>query len=311
MRILLILILLLGATVAQANTSTTPSIVVTLKPVHALIAGVMAGAGEPHLLISTGADPHSHALRPSEARALAQADGIFWIGPGLEGYLQKPLASLAANARIVTLSKAPGLHTLAARRGGVWGPDHGHDHDHENHDAENSDPHIWLDPRNAQAIVRQAMAVLADLDPGHGDIYRRNGDEVIARLRELEQDIHRRLMHVRGLPYMVLHDAFQYFEVRFGANVVGAIAIDPDRKPGARRISAIRKQLANGHVRCLFREAQFPAKLIATLTKGLSVRVASLDPIGLTIAPGPQAYGQLLRQLADTIENCLSYSIGP
>ncbi|MBT6910865.1 MAG: zinc ABC transporter solute-binding protein [Rhodospirillaceae bacterium] len=85
MRILLILILLLGATVAQANTSTTPSIVVTLKPVHALIAGVMAGAGEPHLLISTGADPHSHALRPSEARALAQADGIFWIGPGLEG----------------------------------------------------------------------------------------------------------------------------------------------------------------------------------------------------------------------------------
>nr|MBC8239198.1 zinc ABC transporter substrate-binding protein [Alphaproteobacteria bacterium] len=115
----------------------------------------------------------------------------------------------------------------------------------------------------------------------------------------------------RALPYMVLHDAYQYFEARFYTNAQGAIAIAPDRKPGARRIAALRQRLAQGKVRCLFREAHYPAKMVDTLTHGLDVRVASLDPIGRDIAPGPDAYGKLLRQLSGRLENCLSYSIGP
>ena len=134
---------------------------------------------------------------------------------------------------------------------------------------------------------------------------------VIADLAALELEIARLLAPVRTLPYMVLHDAYQYFEARFYTNVQGAIAIAPDRKPGARRIAAIRQRLARGKVRCLFREAQFPSKLVETLTAGVAVRVASLDPIGRDIAPGPNAYGRLLRQLAGAMENCLSYSIGP
>ncbi|MDP6688590.1 MAG: zinc ABC transporter substrate-binding protein [Alphaproteobacteria bacterium] len=308
MRVLLLIFMLLGAVPAVAD---TPRVVVTLKPVHALIADIMAGLGEPHLLLSSGADPHHHALRPSEARALAQAQAVFWIGPALEGYLQKPLASLASGASVIALSETPGLRLLPAREGGLWrrAADHDHDHDHGH------DPHIWLDPRNAQAMVRQAVGALTELDPANGAGYRRNGDRVIAGLSALEAEIHKLLAPVRPLPYLVLHDAYQYFESRFGTNAQGAIAIAPDRKPGARRISAIRKRLARsqdgGRIRCLFGEARYPARLLETLTAGLDVRTASLDPIGLAIAPGPDAYGRILRQLAGSIENCLSYSIGP
>ncbi len=302
MRILLLLFCLLGAAPAFAD---GPRVVATLKPVHSLVAGVMAGIGEPHLLLSSNADPHSHALRPSEARALTKAEAVFWIGPALEGYLQKPLATLARGARTVALSEAPGLRLLPAREGGVWAAHSDH------HDEHGHDPHIWLDPRNAQAMVRQMVGTLSDLDPDHGAQYRRNGDRVIAGLRKLELEIHQLLAPVRPQPYLVLHDAYQYFEARFGTNVQGAIAIAPDRKPGARRISAIRKRLTKGKIRCLFREASVPARLVDTLTDGLDVRVGSLDPVGMAIAPGPEAYGQLLRRLAGGIENCLSYSIGP
>ena len=306
MRLLLLIFTLLAAVPAFAD---TPRVVVTLKPIHGLVAGVMAGLGAPHLLLSKGADPHNHALRPSEARALAKAGAVFWIGQALEGYLQKPLASLASGAKVVALSQAPGLRLLPAREGGLWQNQADHDHDHDH------DPHIWLDPRNAQAMVRRVVTVLSELDAANGAHYRRNGDQVIAALRLLELEIHQLLAPVRPLAYLVLHDAYQYFEARFGTNVQGAIAIAPDRKPGARRISAIRKRLAGGRgggrIRCLFGEARFPAKLLATLTAGLDVRTASLDPIGIAIAPGPDAYGQVLRQLAGRIENCLSYSIGP
>ena len=303
MRIFLLALFFLGAAPALAA---GPKVVATLKPVHSLIGGVMAGIGQPHLLLAAGADPHSHAMRPSQARALASADAVFWIGPALEGYLQKPLASLAAKAKVVALSDSPGLRHLPAREGGIWA-----DHQDGGRHGRSRDPHIWLDPRNAQAMVEHTVAVLAGLDPRNDAAYRRNGARVIADLAALEAEIARLLAPVRALPYMVLHDAYQYFEARFHTNARGAVAIAPDRKPGARRIAAIRQRLAQGKVRCLFREAQFPAKLVDSLTAGVAVRVASLDPIGRDLAPGPDAYGSLLRQLAGAMENCLSYSIGP
>ncbi|MBT4490071.1 MAG: zinc ABC transporter solute-binding protein [Rhodospirillaceae bacterium] len=290
-----------------------PNVVVSLKPVHGLIAGVMAGVGEPGLLLAAVADPHSHALLPSQARSLASAEVVFWVGAKLERYLQRPLSNIAAKAQIVTLLDNPELRILPARRSGIWRP-HDHEAGGEDHEAggdHDSDPHFWLDPRNAQAIVRQAVMVLRKVDPDNGHLYSQNGDGMLYGLSVLEADLHRLLAPVRTLPYLVLHDAYQYFEARFRTNGVGAIAISPDRKPGARRIAAIRQRLRQGNVRCLFQEAEFNSNIVATLTEGSDIRVATLDPIGLRVRPGLGAYGQVLRQLAGALENCLSYSLGP
>ena len=287
-----------------------PKVVVTIKPVHSLIAGVMAGAGQPHLLLATNADAHSHALRPSEARALAEADLIIWVGPGLEGYLRKPLANLSGGARAVTLLQNPDLRLLPVRAGGVW-----QDHDGQGQGQEkgqrDTDPHLWLDTRNAKAIVRQAVKDLSKLDPENARIYQRNGDNVLTDLANLEADIHHLLAPVRGLPYLVLHDAYQYFEARFRTFGIGAIAVAPDRKPGARRLSNIRQRLRDGTTRCLFQDGDFNSKIVQTLTENLDIRTAVLDPIGRNVPAGPAAYGKILRRLAGNLENCLSYSIGP
>ena len=303
--------LLIGMLLLSATALAEPKVVVSLKPVHSLIAGVMAGVGEPTLLLPTGADPHSHALRPSQARSLASADVVFWVGTSLERYLQRPLSNIATTAHVVTLLNNPELRTLPARRSGIWEPHGRHERRKVGGADDEFDPHIWLDPRNAQAMVRQAITVLRQVDPAHKGEYQRNGDLLLDDLSELEGDLHRLLAPVRTLPYLVLHDAYQYFEARFRTHGVGAIAMAPDRKPGARRISTIRKRLRTGKVRCLFQETEFKSNIVATLTEGLDVRIATLDPIGRQMRPGPDAYRKILRQLAGTLENCLSYSLGP
>lgn len=283
-----------------------PKVVVTLKPVHSLVAGVMAGVGQPRLLLAANGDAHNHALRPSEASALAEADLVIWIGPELEGYLAKALSNLTIDARIITLLRTPELALLAARAGGVW---KGHAGNGNGND--DIDPHLWLDTRNAKVIVGQAVAALSRLDPEHSAAYRRNGNDVLVGLGELETEIHRLLAPVRGLPYLVLHDAYQYFEARFRTRGIGAIAIAPGRKPGARRLSAIRQSLRKGKTRCLFQDGDFNSNIVQALIQGVDMRVAILDPIGRTVPPGPNAYGVILRQLAGNLENCLSYAIGP
>src|SRR5512134_3780065 len=70
-----------------------PAVVVSIMPIHSLIASVMQGVGEPTLLVKGAASPHTASLRPSEAAALQRADVIFWIGADMETFLAKPLAA--------------------------------------------------------------------------------------------------------------------------------------------------------------------------------------------------------------------------
>jgi len=282
-----------------------PRVVVSLKPVHGLVADVMKGVGEPHLLLTASADPHSHALRPSEARKLVQANVVFWIGSELEGFLRKPLFNPSSGSRVIPLLRNPRLLRLKQRRGGIWEVD-----DPNRNKGNELDPHFWLDPRNARIIVRQIVEVLSQIDPDNAANYGKNGKRLSLELAKLEHDIHELLAPVRALPFFVLHDAYQYFEFRFRTYGIGAIALDHNRKPGARRIAMIRQRLRDGGARCLFQEAEFSSKMVIALTKGTTARVGVLDPIGKNVHSGPGAYSRILRDLAGNLEKCLSYSIG-
>ncbi len=147
-----------------------PRVVVSLKPIHGLVADVMKGVGEPYLLLTASADPHSHALRPSEARKLVQADVVFWVGSNLEGFLRKPLLNLPSGSRVVPLLRNPRLLRLKQRQGGIWKVD-----DPDRNKVGEFDPHFGLDPRNARIIVWQIVEVLSQIEPANADNYEING----------------------------------------------------------------------------------------------------------------------------------------
>ena len=273
-----------------------PEVLATIKPVHSLVAAVMQGLGEPELLIGGALSEHSYALTPSDARKIERAAAIFEIGPDLETYLTAPLATLGARGRVVALERAPGVRLLAARRGGLWEvtDEHGP-----------NDPHLWLDPQNAIAMTDAIAATMVELDPAHAAAYRANGAREIAALKALDKELAAKLTALRGRPYLVFHDAYHYFEARYGLKAAGAVTVAPDRPVGPRRIEALRGAILQGHVACIFREPQFPPKLIGTLGEGTAVRVGVLDPLGADLKPGPALYPELLRALARSLTECL------
>lgn len=296
---IIVLAALLARPVAGAE---VPTVVASIAPVHALVAAVMQGAGTPELIVRPGASPHTYALRPSDARALDQAAAVFWIGPELETFLVKPVASLPTRARIVTVTRLPGIELLPAREGGPWEAD---EHDHDKAGAGEVDAHLWLDPRNARRIVAAAADALAAVDPDRAGLYRRNAATTDRRLAALDRDLEARLGPVRSVPFVVFHDAYQYLERRYGLNAVGSITVDPERKPGARRIRAIRDRLATTRARCLFAEPQFSPKLIDGVAGSAPVGRGVLDPGGSGIAPGPDGYFLFMNGIADELVRCL------
>jgi zinc transport system substrate-binding protein len=306
-RILSLLLALLPAVSAAA----TPRIVVTLPPLHALVAGVAGPAADPHLLLRGAASPHAFSLAPSDARALARADLVVAADPNLEKFLERPLGSLAADAEVIWLTAIADVRRLPARDGGQWQAhrggthdDHGHDHDHD-HEPGTHNPHAWLDPHNAIALTRTLAQRLASLDPGNAATYRANARRQVERLQALDRDLDRQVEAVRDVPYLVFHDAYHYFEDRYGLQPIGAVAIDPARPPGARRLAELHDRIEHTGARCLFAEPQFEPKIVRVIHEATGVRTATLDPLGAELEPGPGLYEQLLRNLAGDLVDCL------
>ena len=287
-----------------------PRVVVTVKPLHALVAGVMAGIGEPELIIRGAGSPHSYTLKPSDARLLEGAQVVFRVGEPLDAFLTKPLAALGERARVVEAMRAPGVALLPGRAGGAWEPHEGHagaaadGHGHGHAEAA-LDGHLWLDPANARAIVLMAADVLGQEDPGNQARYAGNAGRLVARIDALDAELRETLAPVRGVPYVVFHDAYQYFESRYGLRAVGSVAVSPERTAGARRVREIRERIRRLEARCVFSEPQFPSALLGALVEGTGARVGTLDPLGAALPAGPEAWFTLMRSLGASLAACL------
>ena len=318
---LAVLACLAALVAAAAPAAAELKVVVTIKPVHALVAGVMEGAGTPTLLVGGRASPHTFALKPSDARALNAADVFFRVSEGVEPFTAKLVKALPDTVRVVTLADAPGIETLGARRGGTfeahvhehgldgvqkfWASDHGADDD--DHDGRGSrDGHIWLDPENAKAMVAEIARALSAASTADAALFARNAERVTAEIDALEAKLRRELDPVRNKPFVVFHDAYQYFERRFGLDALGSITISPEAAPSARRLIEIRRKIVALHAACVFGEPQFNPNLVAAVVEDTGARTGTLDPEGALVEPGPGAYATLLENLAHELVSCLA-----
>ncbi|HYF85194.1 zinc ABC transporter substrate-binding protein ZnuA [Azospirillum sp.] len=306
----------LTAAAALPAHAEVPKVVVSIKPIHSLVASVMHGVGEPTLLVRGGASPHSYTMKPSDAKALSTADLVVWVGPELESFLEKPLKANAPKATRLTLMDLKGLTLLETREGGAWeAHDHGHKgghdhkHDHKGHDHaeehEELNSHIWLDPANARAIVTATAEALAAKDPAGAEAYRTNADRTLQQLDALDAELKAALAPVKDKPFVVFHDAYQYFEARYDLSAVGSITVSPDRRPSAKRLSAIRAKIGGLGAACVFAEPQFEPALVQTVVEGTKAKTGVLDPEGTELPEGETLYPTLLRNLAASLRGCL------
>jgi zinc transport system substrate-binding protein len=308
---------------AQTAQAAEPlNVVVTIKPVHSLASAVMQGAGEPQLLIDGAGSPHSYAMKPSQARRLNSADIIIRVSETLETFLEKPIASLSSYAKVITLAEVPGLKLLPVREGGAFdehkderghGAEHAghagaseeHDlaHEHEGHDS-----HLWLDPANAAAIADHLAVAFAEARPELADIFTANAKALKARLDELDTSLRRSLAPLMGKPFIVFHDAYQYFEDAYGVPAAGSVTLSPERQIGAARLQEIRRKIGEASAACVFSEPQFTPKLLDTITEGTDARTGVLDPLGADLPSGSEQYFQLMTNLANSLTQCLTGS---
>ena len=294
-------------------------VVTTIKPLHSLISSVMDGVGEPSLIIEGTNSPHTFVFKPSHAQMLEEADLVFWIGEDLEAFMEKPLESLAKDAKKISFMELGSIKKLKFREENVFDDhddhdghkdddhddhdDHdGHEDEHEGHNHGEFDAHIWLDPMNAKEMVHEIAHELSELDPSNKEIYEANANRALKSLDKLMEDVGKDVP--KDISYVVFHDAYQYFEKRFGVSTAGALTLNPDVLPGAKQIADIQDLISDKGIKCIFSEPQYNPKIIETLASDMKISTGILDPLGANLDKGNTMYEELIKKISNSIKNC-------
>ena len=334
----------LGLILGNTAFADVPKVAVDIAPVHSLVSRVMEGVGTPKLVIPAGASPHGYSLRPSEAKALQDADMVIWMGEDLAPWMEKSVETLSKGAEVITLLEESETKLLDFREGALFEEhdhgdhddhddhdkdhddhddhdkdhdDHDHDKDHDDHDDHDGhddhdehahgehDPHAWLSVENAQTWLNLVAGKLSAADPENAGVYFANAAEARAEIDALVKEVNSILGPVRGRNFVVFHDAYQYFETSFDFPAAGAISLGDASDPSAARIAEIQGRVRNEGINCVLSEPQYNPNLVETVLSGTDAKTGIIDPLGSNLEPGPKLYGDLIRNMAKALAGCL------
>ena len=292
--------LLLVSLSAQA----TPKLLATIKPLHSLLAGLTEGLYSPQLLIDTPQSPHHYHLKPSDMRALQQAELIVYAGPEVESFMQRTLNRLD-QGHIVALTELDNIKRLNARALGHDGHDHDQDHHGNARPAHHIDGHAWLSIHNARVLIDTLLPRLQQLDAEHADHYQRNAQHMHKKLDTLEQAIRKRVQPLQERPFIQFHDAFQYFEHDFGLSQGYSFTSGSEHKIGIQRLQEVRRLIRDRQIHCIFYEPPNRPPIMENLILDPATRVLPLDPLGTALPAGADLYFKLMDNIAQQLEVCL------
>lgn len=278
------------------------TVLTSIKPLQLIAAAVQDGVGAPDVLLPPGASPHHYALRPSDVRKVAAVDLVYWVGPDMEGFLPRVLQGRSKPT--VAVQDLPGMHLRRFGEDSHSHADEDDDHDHD-HRPGSLDAHLWLSTVNARVIARRMASDLASADPANAARYASNAKAFAQRLDGLDNRLQARVAGIKGKPYFVFHEAFDYFEQAYGLQHAGVFAVAAEVQPGAQHVAAMRARLKEAGKTCVFSEPPMRPRLAETLTAGLPVKLAELDALGGFNDASATGYEQLLSKLGDDLAGCL------
>ncbi len=274
-----------------ALASEPPRVVVSIKPIHALVSGLMEGVGAPALIVKGSSPPHTYALSDDDRALVAKADLLVWVGPELESFLadSRPENPTARTLRLLDLEALKIL------------PERG--------DSERRDPYFWLDTRNALMLLHILTQALSDVDPARAHLYRNNHKTLRRSLAELDRAFEYGYRGVSGRPVLLYHDTQQYFEQAYAMRTMGYLTDKVGETAGALKLLEAKRALdeVSGTI-CLLTEAGLPTGNLDLLSNPQKARVVELDSHGIRFSAGPGLYKAMMQHNFDAIQACFDRS---
>ena len=269
-------------------------VVVSIKPIHSIVAGLMEGTKGPQLLVTGEQSPLVFKPTVQQKRAMQSADLVIWVGPELEEHLAESIAALESRVAVIELLSSNSMKILPSRG-----------------DDAKRDPFFSGSMTGISSFCWMILPVFCWRQTRSEPISTsKNRRKLMQRLTRLDREYeygYRGLKAGLGVQY---YDTLHYFEQAYALTVLEHVGISPGQPGDASSLFKVRQRIVDGEAVCLLIEAGMPAEHAGLLTQGQEVNVGRLDSLGINLKPGPNLYFKLMDHNTDTIKRCLNADMG-
>lgn len=258
------------------------NVVVSIVPLQEFVEKVGGDRVSITVMVPPGASPHAYEPTPSQLRAVSTADMYVKIGTPVEFEVQWLDKLLAMNSTMHICDASEGIETIAAQ------------YNHENVHETRIDPHIWLSPRKAQAMVENIYNGFLKIDSRHADYYEVRRNTFVARLDSLDRAIRSMLHGKQSRQFLVYHPAWQYFAEEYNLEQVSVEA--EGKEPTAQSMERIIDKAREYDIKVVFVSPQFNTKSADVIAREIDGRVVSIDPLSGNYVANLETVAQSLRE---------------
>ena len=262
-------------------------------------------------LVPPGASPHTFELKPGQVKAFSNARVFLMIGAGLEFWADSLIH--ASGQHLTTVVLSDGMHLMTSvdpdaaehptppvKPGGAASAPT------DAHADLTANPHVWLDPKLAEIMVRRISQAFSAADPPHAADYEKQTQAYLAKLSALDSHIREAVSRFKIKQFISFHPSWDYFAARYGLTSDGVIEKTPGRNPTPREITDIVDIIKSHKIRAVFAEPQLNPRVADVIARESGVKVLLLDPLGESTIPGRDSYIALmlynLRHMKEAME---------
>jgi len=270
-----------------------PLIITTIKPLAIIAQSAVGDQARVEYLQSAVQSAHEVSLPVSALKKIDQADLIIWIGELFESRVAKPMA-LLPEGKLITVMQLPLIAPTDADPDRTAGGDVGHSHTHD-HSSLSADPHVWLNPENANRI---AAEIQQRLELPVKEII--SAGQIAGLAAELAP--------LGDKQFLVHHDALDHFTSSFKLESGFSIRDASGASQGVRSQYRLRQEAIASAASCIFIEPQYADRDAQVIAKELSLQVARIDIQGLDQAMVGDAYASFMPTLTAQFKSCFGGS---
>ena len=301
------LIIIISITINPVFASQNTSIASSIRPIAMLLSVVTGDETSVNILLPGNMSPHDYRLKFSDIKLIKESELFFWIGPNLESGISKAVKT-HGTTNIIKLMDIDDLSwpkTTTELSHSHTDHNHGHDNEYESYEGvkDNRDPHIWLNPKNAVAIVATINELLAKKYPEKKEIFEKNTNNFEASLKSLNIVIRERLKEIKHKGFLVAHDGYRHFVDFYDLNQLGVVDLTDDISSSAKHKGNLNKLIDK--TSCIFTDPQHTSKVANQLAKKFNINSRELDLMGHNIPLGKNSYIDFLSKLSETVVECL------
>ncbi|MFD6891638.1 metal ABC transporter substrate-binding protein [Streptomyces sp. NPDC059957] len=278
--------------------------------------------GKDHVKVETltkpGVEPHDLEITPKQTAQLGEADVVLYLKtlqPAVDKAVAQSGVKNIVDAATLTKLEVHGTSGHDEHGGEPGHGEEGHEHtdgdehakdDGHNHGESGEDPHVWLDPVKYAEIAKGIGAALEKSDPDHAADYKKNTDDLVAKLGALDTEFKDGLKNTASKTFITTHSAFGYLAERYGLDQEGISGVDPESEPSPARMKELQTLAKQDNVSTVFFETLASDKTAKTLAADTGLKTDVLDPLeGITDKSQGADYFEVMRANLKNLQKAL------